>query len=144
MLSFNGLFNVQAVRRLMPPNSQTVFLVSQDLGLTAATLYALKRQFESNGAVVSARSLSPDKWDMVFKHAAIIQMASINEVERSTYFLEYEPYPEQLDAWKAAIVTCPGIFRPAKVRDNGSLTPRSGYEEIKIYERADCSDAGRG
>lgn len=49
MPSYSAQFKEQAVRRLMPPNSQTVSMVSQDLGLAAATLYAWKRQFESKG-----------------------------------------------------------------------------------------------
>ena len=88
MPSYSAQFKEQAVRRLMPPNSQTVSMVSRDLGLAAPTLYAWKRQFESKGAVVPAKSSSPDKWDMKSKLAAIIQTASMNEAERSAYCQE--------------------------------------------------------
>ena len=30
-------------------------------------------------------------------------------------------------------MTCPGIFRPSEIRDNGSLTARSSDEESTIY-----------
>ena len=40
MASYSSQFKEQAVRRLMPPNSQTVSAVSQDLGVSGATLYA--------------------------------------------------------------------------------------------------------
>ena len=79
MPSYNVQFNEQVVRRLMPPNSQTVSMVSRDLGIAAPTMYAWKRQFESKGAVASAKSFSPDKWNMKSKLAAIIQSASMNE-----------------------------------------------------------------
>jgi transposase len=102
MPSYSAQFKEQAVRRLMPPNSQTVSMVSRDLGLAAPTLYAWKRQFESKGAVVPAKSSSPDKWDMKSKLAAIIQTVAMNEAERSAYCREHGLYPEQLDAWKAA------------------------------------------
>ena len=49
----------QAVRRLVPPNSQTVTMVSQDLGIAAPTLYAWKRPFESKGAILPAQTVSP-------------------------------------------------------------------------------------
>jgi transposase-like protein len=103
MPSYNYQFKEQAVRRLMPPNSQTVSLVSRDLGIAAPTLYAWKRHFESKGFLVPANSSNPEKWDAKSKLAAIIQTASMNEAERSVYCREHGLYPEQLDAWKAAI-----------------------------------------
>jgi len=59
MPSYNYQFKEQAVRRLMPPNSQTVSLVSRDLGIAAPTLYAWKRHFESKGFLVPANSSNP-------------------------------------------------------------------------------------
>lgn len=103
MPSYSAQFKEQAVRRLMPPNSQTISMVSQDLGIAVPTLYAWKRKFELKGFVVPAKSSSPDKWDMKSKLAAIIQTASMNEAERSAYCRERGLYPEQLDAWNAAI-----------------------------------------
>ncbi len=40
-------------------------------------------------------------------------------------------------------VTCPGIFRPSEIRDNGSLTARSSDEESTIYGRTDRSHIAR-
>lgn len=79
MPSYSSAFKEQAVRRLMPPNSQSIPMVSRELSVTVLTLYAWKRQFESKGFAVPAKSSSPDKWDMKSKLAAIIQTASINE-----------------------------------------------------------------
>ena len=41
------------------------------------------------------------------------------------------------------LLTCPGIFRPREIRDNGSLTARSGDEESTIYGRTDRSHIAR-
>lgn len=112
MPSYSSQFKEQAVRRLMPPNSQTISMVSQDLGVATPTLYAWKRKFELKGFVVPAKSSSPDKWDMKSKLAAIIQTASMNEAERSTYCREHGLYPEQLDAWKAAIESADAVDEP--------------------------------
>jgi transposase len=112
MPSYSAQFKDQAVRRLMPPNSQTVSKVSRDLGIAVPTLYAWRHQFESKGAVVPAKSSSPDKWDMKSKLAAIIQTASMNEAERSAYCREYGLYPEQLDAWKAVFESTDAVDEP--------------------------------
>ena len=42
-----------------------------------------------------------------------------------------------------ANLTCPGIFRPSEIRDNGSLTARSSDEESTIYGRTDRSHIAR-
>ena len=60
MASYSSQFKEQAVRRLIPPNSQTVSAVSQDLGVSGATLYAWKRQFKAKGFLVPANSSNPD------------------------------------------------------------------------------------
>ena len=98
MASYSSQFKEQAVRRLMPPNSQTVSMVSRELGVAGPTLYAWKRQFESEGFLVPANSSNPEKWDSRSKLAAIIQTASMNEAQRSAYCREHGLYPEQLDA----------------------------------------------
>ena len=48
-----------------------------------------------------------------------------------TWYREYEQ------------LTCPGIFRPREIRDNGSLTARSSDEESTIYGRTDRSHIAR-
>ena len=112
MPSYSAQLKEQAVRRLMPPNSQTISMVSQDLGVAVPTLYAWKRKFELKGFVVPAKSSSPDKWNMKSKLAAIIQTASMNEAERSAYCREHGLYPEQLDAWRAGFESSDTVDEP--------------------------------
>ena len=112
MPHFSAQIKERAARRPMPPNSQTISMVRQDFGIVAATLYAWKRQFESKGFLVPANSSNPEKWDAKSKLAAIIQTASMNEAERSAYCRERGLYPEQLDAWKAAIETADTVDEP--------------------------------
>jgi transposase-like protein len=124
MPSYSSEFKEQAVRRLMPPNSQTIPMVSRDLSVSAATLYAWKHQFESKGFAVPAKSSSPDKWNMKSKLAVIIQTASMNEAERSAYCREQGLYPEQLDDWRAA-------FEFADVRDEATAKAALAIERKK-------------
>jgi transposase len=88
MPSYSPAFKEQAVRRLMPPNSQSIPMVSCELSVTVSTLYAWKRQFESKGFALPAKSSTPDKWNMKSKLAVIIQTASMNEAERAAYCRE--------------------------------------------------------
>ncbi|AWB32718.1 transposase [Orrella marina] len=103
MPSYSDEFKAQVVRKMMPPNSQSVSQISKEMGISAPTLYAWKNQYRAKGHVVPAKPSRPDQWDTRSKLAAIIQTASMNEAERSEYCRANGLYPEQLDAWKAAL-----------------------------------------
>ncbi len=113
MPSFSPAFKEQAVRLLMPPNSQSIPMVSRELSVTVSPLYAWKRQFESKEFAVPAKPSTPDKWNMKSKLAIIIQTASMNEAERAAYCREQGLYPEQLGDWRTA-------FELADVRDEAT------------------------
>ena len=94
MPSYSPVFKEHAVRRLMSPNGQSIPMVSRELSVTVSTLYDWKRQFESKGFVVPAKSSTPDKWNMKSKLEIIIQTASMNEAERTAYCREQGLYLE--------------------------------------------------
>ena len=102
MSTYSAEFKAQIVKKMMPPNNQSVAHISRESGIHVSTLYSWKKQFQAKGFVVPAKPSSPDRWDTKAKLAAIIQTASMNESERSSYCREHGIYSEQLDAWKAA------------------------------------------
>ena len=44
MASYSADFKEQMVRKMMPPNSQSVAQISRDTGVPSATLYTWKKQ----------------------------------------------------------------------------------------------------
>lgn len=100
MASYSTDFREQIVKKMMPPNSQSVAQIAQDTGVAPATLYTWKKQYQSRGFVVPAKNTNADKWDAKSKLAAIIQTALMNEAERSEYCRQNGLYVEQLDEWK--------------------------------------------
>lgn len=102
MTRYSPEFKEQMVRRMMPPNNQSVASIHRETGVSAPSLYAWKHQFQKRGYVVSAKTSQPDGWDNKAKLASVIETALMNEAERSTYCRERGLYVEQLDAWKAA------------------------------------------
>lgn len=102
MPSYSPEFKEQAVRKLMPPHNRTVASLSQEIGVSEATLYNWKKQFRARGYVVPKKSTIADQWDVKAKLAAVIQTAAMNEAERSEYCRKHGLYPEQIEAWKTA------------------------------------------
>lgn len=112
MPSYSTELKAQIVKKMMPPNNQSVAQISRESGIDAATLYAWKKQFRAKGFVVPTKKTLPDQWDAKAKLAAIIQTAAMNEVERSEYCRQHGLYPEQVDAWKAAFEATDAIGEP--------------------------------
>ncbi len=102
MASYSRDLKEQIVRKMMPPNSQSVASISRETGISAPTLYAWKKQFRNQGYVVPGKPTSPDRWDAKAKLAAVIHLALMNEAERSAWCREHGLYVEQVDAWKQA------------------------------------------
>ena len=112
MAPYSTDFKEQMVRKMMPPNSQSVAQISRDTGVPYATLYTWKKQYQARGIVVPAKNTNADKWDAKTKLAAIIQTAAMNEAERSEYCRQNGLYVEQLDEWKEDFETS-GVSSPA-------------------------------
>lgn len=102
MAKYSPEFQESAVRQLMPPLLRSVAQVSRDTGVSEPTLYAWKKRFQSQGAVLPVRATQSEGWDAKAKLAAIIQTAAMNEAERSAWCREHGLYSQQLDAWKSA------------------------------------------
>lgn len=108
MTRYRPEFKEQMVRKMMPPNNQSVASIHRETGISTPSLYAWKRHFQEKGCLVPAKSSQPDGWDNTTKLAAVIATALMNEAERSIYCRERGLYVEQLDAWKRAFEQADG------------------------------------
>jgi transposase-like protein len=136
--TYSPEFKEQVVRKMMPPNSQTVASISRETGVSAPTLYAWKKQFRTKGFVVPKKPNIPDRWDAKTKLAAVIQTASMNEAERSEYCRQHGLYPEQIDAWKAAFEAMEADETPVSKGDLAKERKKSRQleKELRRKEKA--------
>jgi transposase-like protein len=138
MTRYSPEFKEQVVRKMMPPNNQSVASIHRESGISAPSLYAWKRQFQERGCVVPAKTSQPDGWDNKAKLAAVIESALMNEAERSIYCRERGLYVEQLDAWKAAFEQVDGAgtgISPAMLAAERKKT-RALEKELHRKEKA--------
>lgn len=128
----------QIVKKMTPPNSQTVVDISRESGISQPTLYAWKKQFRSQGHVVPSTPSQPDRWDAKTKLAAVIQTAAMNETERSAYCREHGLYVEQLDAWKQAFEAMDPLDPPTNKADMAAARKqvRQLEKELRRKEKA--------
>jgi transposase-like protein len=102
MSSYSQEFKEQIVRKMMPPNNQSIASLARSTGISMPTLYAWRNVYRSKGYVMPTKGSSPDGWDAKAQLAAVIQTAFMNDAERSEYCRQHGLYPEQLEAWKVA------------------------------------------
>lgn len=138
MSRYSPEFKEKVVRKMMPPNNQSVASIHRESGISTPSLYAWKRHFQEQGYVVPAKTSPSDGWDNRAKLAAVIESALMNEAERSTYCRERGLYVEQLDAWKAAFEQADGAgaaISPAMLAAERKKT-RALEKELHRKEKA--------
>ena len=88
------------VAKMLPPNNVRVPQLVRETGIPRDTLYGWRRQAVGRGVVAAtpARPLGP--WSSEEKFAAVIETASLNELELGEYCRRKGLFPEQLSAWR--------------------------------------------
>lgn len=138
MARYSRELKERIVKKMTPPNSQSVAGVAKETGISAATLYTWRKQFRSQGYVVPSKPTKPNGWDAKAKLAAVIQTAVMNEAERSAWCRGHGLYPEQLDAWKEAFEAADPEDAPASNSELGAERKkrRRLEKELKRKDKA--------
>ncbi len=113
MPRYSEEFKEQVVRKMMPPNAQSVAQVHRETGICEPTLYAWRNRYRSEGHVVPADPSNPENWSGADKLAVVIETAALNEQALSEYCRRKGLYPEQIERWREAAAT--GNEGPAKL-----------------------------
>ena len=86
-------FKDRAVARLLPPESAPVQTVSQELGVSVATL-------ERWRAIALSTPARERVWTAAARLQAVITTAAMDEAQRSAWCREQGVYPTELQQWK--------------------------------------------
>lgn len=105
MPRYTQAFKEQIVRKMMPPNAQSVAQVSRDTGVSEPTLYNWRNHYRKEGNVVPADPSNPENWSGADKLAVIIETASMNTQALSEYCRKKGLYPEQISRWKEQAIS---------------------------------------
>lgn len=104
MARYSQEFKEKVVRRLMPPNSESVAQVHRDTGVSEATLYLWRNEYRDRGMGVPADPSAPESWSGENKLAVVIETASLNEAQLGEYCRKKGLYPEQVARWREGAV----------------------------------------
>ena len=87
---------------MSPPQSQSVALISEDLGIYVMTLYKRRKSWRLQGEVVPASQKDPGGWSAADKFTVVLESTGLKVTELSAYCRQKGLYPEQVDRWRQA------------------------------------------
>ena len=93
------------LKKLLPPENQSIPEVSSSEGISEGTLYNWLSVVRREGsAVPGSRASDAEQWDGEAKLAVVFETQAMNEAEKSAYCRNKGLYPEQIDRWRAACI----------------------------------------
>lgn len=104
MPRYSEAFKEQAVKKMIPPNAQSVAEVSRSVGVSEQTLYNWRNQLRREGKAVPADSSNPESWSGENKLAVVIETAALNEIDLAEYCRRKGLYAEQITRWREAAI----------------------------------------
>lgn len=94
MARYGEKFKQRAVARLLPPESSAISTVSQEMGISVATL----ERWRADALSKPARERA---WTAAARLQAVIATAAMDEVQLSAWCREQGVYPTELQQWKS-------------------------------------------
>ena len=118
------------IAKMLPPNSISVPDLARETGIPKDTLYSWRIKHQRTSGKALAKPALAGELGSEEKFSVVIETASLNEVELSTYCRRKGLYPEQISAWRHTCLQA-NALAPTKV-DGERL--RRQAKEIKQLE----------
>ena len=95
------------LRRLLPPNNESITKVSREEGIPQGTLARWKNEAKAQG-IAAPTGENAETWSTQDKFLIIVETASMNESDLAEYARKKGLYVEQIKAWRDACVNANG------------------------------------
>ncbi len=96
------------IRRMMPPNNESVSQLSKELGITEPTLYKWRKEARISGNPIPGDRQSSEQWNSEDKFLVVMETYSMNGAELSEYCRKKGLYKEQIEAWRDTCLNANG------------------------------------
>lgn len=93
------------IARLLPPRNESVTNISRETGISVDTLYTWRLKYRNDQRLPATKEIrTPRNYESEDKLMAVIETASLSEIELGEYCRRKGYYPEQIAGWRASIV----------------------------------------
>jgi len=121
------------LKRMLPPNNMAIRLLSQEEGISEATLHKWRAEARGKGKLLPDADAGPEGWVSRDKFAAVLETAAMNEADLAEYCRERGLYPAQIKAWRLACEQANDWQRLSSVRLSQAM--REEKKRVKDLER---------
>jgi transposase-like protein len=90
------------LKRMLPPNTMAIRQLSQEEGISEATLHKWRAEAHSKGQLLPAADAGPEGWSSRDKFAAVLESVAMNEADLAEYCRKRGLFPVQIAAWRSA------------------------------------------
>ena len=104
------------LRKMLPPNNVPLRRLSQDEGISEATLHSWRKKARDKGQLLPDADAGPEGWSSRDKFAAVIETAAMNAADLSEYCRRRGLFAEQITAWRLACEQANDWDRASSVR----------------------------
>lgn len=105
----------EIIKRMMPPNNESVARISKEEGISEVTLYKWRKETRAAGSATPGNGQTSDKWNSQDKFLIVMETFAMNEVELAEYCRKKGLYREEIEAWKSVCLQANGqAFDQAK------------------------------
>jgi len=122
---YSNEYKERAVARLLPPESAEISALSQELGVSVATLERWRAEALSRPAAERA-------WTAAARLQAVIATAAMDEAQRNAWCREKGIFPSDLEQWRESAMAA--LTRPDEARATPQET-REDRRRIKELEK---------
>jgi transposase len=96
------------LKRMMPPNNESIKQISEEVGITEATLYKWRKEARKGGSATPGDGQGSEQWSSEDKFLIVMETYTMNEVELAEYCRKKGLYKEQIEAWRGVCLNANG------------------------------------
>ncbi len=109
------------VKRMMPPQNESVASISEETGISDVTLYRWRKEARETGMATPGNGQISDKWNSEDKFLIVMETYAMNEEELAAYCRQKGLYREQIKAWQQTCLQANGKAFDHSRQMNGQL-----------------------
>ena len=119
------------LRKLLPPDARSVAQVSEQEGISHATLFNWRNAARNKGQLMPDSEKPADKWSSEEKFMVVLESASMNELELAEYCRKRGVYVGQVALWRGACESANALHE----RGRNQTDARTDQKRIKQLEK---------
>ncbi|MEQ6389308.1 transposase [Bacillaceae bacterium S4-13-58] len=97
------------LKRMMPPNNESVSQISQELGITEPTLYKWRKEARAAGNPTPGGGQVSEQWSSEDKFLVVMETYAMNQADLAEYCRKKGLYKEQIEVWRESCLNANGL-----------------------------------